>query len=400
VIRTTPFHPRTSAANETGLWEHWAGHLSAAKYQVAEKFEYFAVRNSAGIFDTSPLFKYRIHGPDAERFLGGVLARDPRTARPGQAQYTLWCDDRGFVVEDGVLFRHAADDFLLTAAEPNLAYFRDLVGRHRVTIDEVSDEFGVLAFQGPRSRDILATLAPKTTELAYFGLTPESIAGKPVTISRTGFTGDLGYEIWCRSEDALTVWDCLTEVSAGQGVIPFGLRALSMLRIEAGLLLLDIDFSSSRYAWTDEQRSTPYELGLGWMLRGIDDDSRPFIGRRALLHEKATGSSRWGFTGLVIDWQDWDRLYNRAGLIPPKDHTPIEEEYFVYDEAGAQQVGYATSWLYSPMLQRHIALARVRPGLTAPGTAVRLEIAVDHKYEYVLAHTARTPLYNPPRKTA
>jgi aminomethyltransferase len=400
VIRTTPFHPRTSEANETGLWEHWSGHLAATKYQVSEKFEYFAVRNSAGIFDTSPLFKYRIHGPDAERFLGGVLARDPRALPPGGAQYTLWCDDAGFIVEDGVLLRHAADDFVLTAAEPNLAWLQDLVGRQRVTVEEISDAFAVLAVQGPRSRDIVATLAPKAATLPYFGLTAETVAGRPVTISRTGFTGDLGYEVWVAPDDALTLWDCLAQVSEGHGVVPIGLTALYMLRIEAGLLLLDVDFASSRYAWTDEQRSTPLELGLGWMLKGIDDDARPFIGRRAILRERAERRSRWAFTGLVIDWQDWDRLYLAAGLIPPKDHTPIQEEYFVYDEAGQRQVGYATSWMYSPMLQRHIGLARVRPELAAPGTAVRLEIAVNHRYEYVLAHTARTPLYNPPRKTA
>ncbi|HVL54081.1 MAG TPA: aminomethyltransferase family protein, partial [Vitreimonas sp.] len=392
MIRTTPFHERTSAMNETGLWEHWSGHLAASKYQVSAKFEYFAVRNSAGIFDTSPLYKYRVHGPDAERFLAGVLARDPRSARPGQAQYTIWCDDRGFIVEDGVLLRHAEDDFLLTAAEPNLAYFRDLIGRQRVTIDEVTDEHAVLAFQGPRSRDILVALAPGVAGLPYFGLASESIAGKPVTISRTGFTGDLGYEIWVQSEDALTIWDCLVQASAGQGVIPFGLTALYMLRIEAGLLLLDVDFASSRYAWTDEQRSTPFELGLGWTLKGIESDDRPFIGRRALLSEKAGNTSRWGFTGLIVDWRDYDRRYTDAGLMPPKDHTPVQEEMFVYDDEGGQ-VGYATSFMYSPMLQRHVALARVRPDLAKPGSHVRLEIAVNHRYEYVRAATARTPLY-------
>jgi aminomethyltransferase len=369
------------------------------KYQVAEKFEYFAVRNSAGLFDTSPLFKYRIHGPDAERFLGGVLARDIRACEPGHAQYTLWCDDRGFLVEDGVVLRHAKDDFLLTAAEPNLAYLRALVGRQRVTIDEQSDEYGVVAFQGPRSRDILAALDPKVAKLPYFGLTKASIAGKPVTVSRTGFTGDLGYEVWVGRDDALTVWDCLIEASAGQGVIPFGMTALYMLRIEAGLLLLDVDFASSRYAWTDEQRTTPLELGLGWMLKGIEAPDRPFIGRKAILRERSEGTSRWHLTGLIVDWQDYDRHYNDAGLIPPKDHTPIQEEMFVYDEDGGQ-VGFATSFMYSPMLQRHIALARVRPDLAKPGSEVRLEIAVNHRYEYVRARTARTPLYNPARKTA
>jgi aminomethyltransferase len=399
MIRPTPFHERTSALNETGLWSHWSGHLSAMRYGSSEKFEYFAVRNSAGIFDTSPLYKYRIHGRDAERFLAGVLARDPRTAKPGQAHYTLWCDDRGFIVEDGVLLRHAADDFVLTAAEPNLAYFRDKAGRLRVRVDEITDEYGILAFQGPRSGPILAALAPATAGLGYFDLTSATIAGRPVTISRTGYTGDLGYEIWAGRDDALTIWDCLQQASAGHGVIPFGLTALYMLRIEAGLLLLDVDFRSSRYAWTDEQRVTPHELGLGWMLKGIEDPDRPFIGRRAILRELAERTSRWRMTGLVVDWQDYDRHYNEAGLIPPKQHVPVQEEVFVYDEAGAQ-VGFATSSMYSPILQRHIALARVQPDLAKPGTVLRLEIAVNHRYEYVRARTARTPLYNPERKTA
>ncbi len=399
MIRTTPFHPRTSALNDTGLWEHWSGHLTAVRSQSSEKFEYFAVRNSAGIFDTSPLYKYRIHGADAERFLGGVLARDPRTAKPGQAQYTVWCDDRGFVVEDGVLLRHAKDHFVLTAAEPNLAYLRDKVGRLRVKVDEVTDDYGILAFQGPRSRQILSTLAPGAERLGYFDLTPETVAGKSVTISRTGYTGDLGYEVWVEADDALTIWDCLQQVSEGQGVAPFGITALYMLRIEAGLLLLDVDFRSSRYAWTDEQRATPDELGLGWLLKGIEDADRPFIGRRAILRERADRTSRWKATGLVVDWQDYDRHYAEAGLIPPKDHVPVQEELFVYDPDGAQ-VGFATSSMYSPMLQRHIALARVRPDLAKPGTELRLEIAVNHRYEYVIARTARSPLYNPERKTA
>lgn len=399
MIRTSPFHARTSAANQTSLWSHWSGYLAAEKYQVAEKFEYFAIRNSAGMFDSSPLYKYRIRGRDAERFLGGVLARDIRACRPGQAQYTLWCDDRGFVVEDGVILRYADDDFLLTAAEPNLAYFQDMIGRHDVTIEEVSEEYATLAFQGPRSRDILATLAPEVGSLGFFGLTPATIAGIPVSISRTGFTGDLGFEVWAESGEALAVWDAVAEASQGQGVIPFGLQALYMARIEAGLLLLDVDFGSSRFAWTDEDRSTPHELGLGWMLRGIETDDREFIGRAAILRELADRTSRWRMTGIVVDWHDYDRIYNGAGLIAPKDHTPVHEEFFLYDD-DLKQVGYATSYMYSPILQRHIALARVRPGLATPGTRVRLEIDVNHRYEYVVAHTARLPLYNPERKTA
>ncbi len=399
MILTSPFHERTSALNKTGLWSHWSGHLAADRYQMSDKFEYFAVRNSAGVFDTSPLYKYRIHGRDAERFLAGVLARDIRTCAPGNAQYTVWCDDRGFVVEDGVILRPARDEFLLTSAEPNLAYFSDLIGRDQVSIEEVSHDYGVLAIQGPRSRDLLARLVPDVATLPFFGIASGTIAGAPVTVSRTGYSGDLGYEIWVPSADALKVWDVLWESMEGHGVLPFGLAALNMLRIEAGLLLLDVDFASSRFAWTDEDRSTPIELGWSWMFKGLASDDRAFIGRRALERELSDKTSRWRLTGLLVDWADYDRIYGGAGLIPPKDHTPVQEEMFVYDDAG-HQVGYATSFMYSPILQRHIALARVRPGLATAGTPVRLEIDVNHRYEYVAVRTARSPLYDPARKTA
>ena len=172
-----------------------------------------------------------------------------------------------------------------------------------------------------------------------------------------------------------------------------------MLRIEAGLLLLDVDFSSSRFAWTDEDRSTPLELGFSWMFKDLATDDRAFIGRRALEREIADKTSRWRLTGMLVDWQDYERTYNDAGLIAPKDHTPVQEEFFVYDD-DMTQVGYATSYMYSPVLQRHIALVRVRPELAAPGTEIRLEVDVNHKYEYVRARTARNPLYHPARKTA
>src|SRR4051795_5015795 len=165
MIRTTPFHERLSELNTQGLYTHWQGHLSALRYTHAPKHEYFAVRNSVGVFDTSPLFKYRIHGDDAERFLAGVLVRDIRACRPGQAQYTIWCDDRGFLLEDGVVFRHSETEFLLTAAEPNLGYFSDLVGRLDVTIENVTENYGMLAVQGPRSREILAKVAPEAEQL-------------------------------------------------------------------------------------------------------------------------------------------------------------------------------------------------------------------------------------------
>ena len=399
MIRTTPFHDRTSAANVSGLWEHWSGYLVAQKYQLSEKFEYFAIRNSAGLFDSSPLYKYRIHGPAAEAFLGGVLARDIRTCAVGHGQYTAWLDDRGFVVEDGVIFRTSADAYLLTCAEPNLAYFTALAGRQRVALEDVSEDSAVLSIQGPTSREILTTLSPAIVDLPYFGLVEATIGEAAVTISRTGYTGDLGYELWIPADRAIAVWDAVTEAAAGRGVIPFGMTALYMARIEAGLLLLDVDFGSSRFAWSDANRSTLIELGLGWMVKDIAADDRQFVGRPALERELRDKSSRWKLTGLVLDWRDYDRHYDAAGLIPPKDHTPVQDEYYVYDGAGTQ-LGYATSLMYSPMLQRHIALARVPLDRTKPGSQVKLELPVSHRYEYFDAVVSRLPLYNPDRRTA
>ena len=399
MIRTTPFHERTSALNETQLWSHWSGHLAANRYQLSDKMEYFAVRNAAGVFDSSPLYKYRITGRDAEAFLAGILARDIRACPPGHAQYTCWLDDGGFVIEDGVILHTAPNTYLLTSAEPNLAYFEDRIGRHDVTIEEVSADIGTLALQGPRSRDLLKKLVPQMENIPYFGVAKGEIGGAGVTVSRTGYSGDLGYEIWIDTPDALHVWDTLWDSMEGYGVLPFGLAALEMLRIEAGLLLLEADYDSSRFAWNDAHRSTPIELGWSWMFKELKGDDRAFIGRKALEREIAEKTSRWAMRGLVVDWQDYDRIYNEAGLIPPKDHTPVLEDWMVYDD-DYQRVGYATSFMYSPMLQRHIAIARVRPDFAKLGTKVNIETTVNHKYEQVAAHVARLPLYNPQRKTA
>ena len=399
MIHQTPFHSRLSELNTTGLWSHWSGYLSATRYDMSAKHEYFAVRNAAGFFDTSPLYKYWIRGRDAERFLSGVMTRDIRLCRPGRAQYTLWCDDRGFVIEDGVVFRHSDTEFFFTTAEPNLGYLRDLVGRLDVEIADVSRELGMLAVQGPRSREILRKLAPEVDGLAFFEHTQAKVAGSPVTISRTGYTGDLGYEICVDADNALGVLDAVMGAGDGYGLLPFGEEALLMTRIEAGLVLINVEFSSSRLAFTDHERVTPKELGFGWMLKGIDADDRPFIGRNAIRRELADGTSRWSSVGLLVDWADYNRLYVGAGLVPPKDETPLDYESMLYDGEG-ERIGYATSLMYSPVLQRHIAMARVRPDLAAAGSRVNLELTVNHEYQTVAADVARLPLFNPKRKTA
>ena len=400
MIRTSPFHERTNALNETGLWRHWSGTLAADRYQMSDKFEYFAVRNAAGVFDSSPLYKYRIHGRDAERFLSGVLARDIRACAPGNAQYTAWCDDRGFVVEDGVILRTAADEFLLTAAEPNLAYFEDLIGRDEVAIEEVSDDYGILAVQGPRSRDLLAALVPGVAAIPFFGLTTGKIAGAPVTVSRTGYSGDLGYEIWVRSRRMRSRSGTR---SGRRSRASASCRSDSTRsRCSGSRPGCSCSTSTSRRAGSaGPTRTAPRSsssAGAGWSATSPTTTARSSAGARSSARSPSK-TSRWRLTGLIVDWADYDRIYGEAGLIPPKDHTPIQGEMFLYDDA-ATQVGYTTSFMYSPMLQRHIALARVRPALAPPGSLVRLEIDVNHRYEYVAARTARLPLYNPTRKTA
>jgi aminomethyltransferase len=399
MLLRSPFHDRVAEANQTSLWSHWAGHLVVDRYQMSEKWEYTAIRNAVGVFDASPLYKYRITGPDAERFLGAVLARDIRRCRPGEAHYTIWCDDRGYLNEDGVVFRHGPDEFLLTAAEPNLSYLRALIGYDQVEVEDVSEQCGVLAVQGPRSHAVLAALAPEVSGLGFFEHIPARIGQVPVTISRTGFTGDLGYEVFCPAGDALTLWDHLTEAGTNHGLTPIGQIALLMARIEAGLILINVDFEVSRRAENDEHRSTPYELGLGWMLGGIDDPTRPFVGRRALVRAREDRSARWALVGLGVDPADHHARYTEADLTPPKDHRPIHGDAMVYDGDG-QRVGYATSSMYSPMLQRHIALARVRPELATVGQRVFLEFTINHRYVKVAAEVARNPLFNPARKTA
>ncbi len=399
MIRTTPFHPRLSELNDQGLYTHWQGTLSPLRYSTAPKHEYFAVRNSVGVFDTSPLFKYRITGPDAERLLARALVRDIRLCRPGQAHYTAWCDERGFVMEDGVVFRHSATDFLLTSARPALGWFADLGSRMQVALEDVSDDYGMLAVQGPRSRAVLAGLMPEAEKLAFFDHVPAKVAGAAVTLSRTGYTGDLGYEITVGSDDAVAVLDAVLEAGTGHGIRPFGEEALMTLRIEAGLALVDVEWTNSRLAFSDAQRVTPKELGLGWMLRGVRDGKRSFVGSPAIRSELLEGTSRWSTTGILVDWAEWDALHRDAGLLPPKSETPLSYESMLYDEHH-EQIGYCTSFVYSPVLQRHIGLARVRPDLAAAGTPLRLEIALLHHNTTVGVHTTKLPFFNPERKTS
>ncbi|MFM9136431.1 MAG: aminomethyltransferase family protein [bacterium] len=399
MLRTTPFFERLAPMSQSQAWGNWLGYQSALRYDLSSKHECFAVRNSAGLFDTSPLRKYWIRGRDAERFCSYVFARDVRAVKPGRAQYTVWCDDAGFVMEDGVIFRFSSDEFLLTAAEPNLGYLRSLARPFEVEIIDASDDYASLALQGPRSRAILEALTPDVGALRYFGFTETKVADAPVVLSRTGFSGDLGYELLIPAGDALRVLDALLEAGAPHGLRPYGDEALGMTRIEAGLPLIKVEFTSSRYAFTPDERFTPDELGLGWLLKGIDDPARPFIGRAAILRERAEGTSRWSTVGITVSWRDYFELFDSHGLPAEPNEVPAPWDTMVYN-ANGKRVGYATSFMYSPVLQCHIGIARLKPKYAQAGTEVFVEQTVNHEYINVRATVTTLPFYNPERKTA
>jgi aminomethyltransferase len=268
-----------------------------------------------------------------------------------------------------------------------------------VHLEDVSDAYGILAVQGPRSAAVLRELVPETDQLGYFDHVAAKIGPAAVTLSRTGYTGDLGYEITVEADQAVDVLDAVLQAGRPHSLRPFGEEALMMLRIEAGLPLIDVEWTNSRTAFSDAQRVTPTELGMGWMLRGAEDGGRPFVGRDAIRRELRDGTSRWSSVGIVVDWADWDRLHREAGLLPAKDEQPLGYESMMYDDRG-DQVGYATSFLYSPVLQRHVGLARVRPSLAPPGTALRLETSLLHHNTTVAVTTTALPHFKPARKTA
>ncbi|HEX6005383.1 MAG TPA: aminomethyltransferase family protein, partial [Burkholderiales bacterium] len=265
MLRTTPFHARTAALCASHAWRRWAGYIVASAYELSHEREYHAIRSAAALFDITPLYKYRIRGRDAARLLDRVAPRAVSRAQVGQVLYTPWCDDNGKVVDDGTIARLADPEFRMTAAEPNLNWLEQNARRLEVAIDDVSESTAALALQGPASRAILERIADgEVRALPYFGIAPAQVSGALVEISRTGYTGDLGFELWLRAEDALAVWDALMSAGADYGITPAGMLALDIARIEAGLMLIDVDYVPARKALIESQTSTPFELDLAW----------------------------------------------------------------------------------------------------------------------------------------
>jgi len=395
MLRTTPFHSRTARLSQGQAWRRWAGYVAASAYELSHEHEYAAIRNAAALLDVTPLWKYHIAGRHAERLLDRVVTRDVTTCRVGQVFYTPWCDGRGKVIDDGTLARLDADRFRLTSAEPNLRWLTQNAVGLDVTIEDVSDRIAALALQGPTSRAILDAVVDHGLEaVRYFRIVPARIRDREVTISRTGYTGDLGFEIWMRNEDAEPIWDALIDGGAPYGIAPTGLVALDIARIEAGLILLGVDYVSAHKAVIPSQFSSPFELGLGWTVAA---DKAPFVGQAALRKEKAHGPE-WALVGIEVEWEALERLYAEVDLPPRLSAEPWRTSVPVF--SGARQVGYATSGSWSPLLKKPLALAHVESAYAAPGTPVTMEVTVEHRRKRAAATVTKTPFFDPERKRA
>jgi len=395
VLKESPFHPRTSALMEGFAWRRWAGYTMASVYELTHEREYHAVRSSAALFDVTPLYKYLIRGRDAARLLDRIVTRDVAKSKVGQVLYTPWCDARGKVIDDGTVSRLDETTFRMTSADPTMRWLHLNASGLECTIEDVSERIAALSLQGPLSRVILEHASEQDLSgLKYFRLTPAKIRGEPVTISRTGYTGDLGYEIWVEAPRALPVWDALIESGNDYGITPAGLLALVLVRNEAGLLLIDVDYVSAHHALIESQMSTPYELSLGWTV-ALDKDR--FNGRDALVAEKERGPA-WRFMGVEVDWNALERLYADVGLPPKLPTTAWRASVPLY--MGGVQVGYATSGCWSPLLKRYIALAHLEGPYGEPDTVVEMEVTVEHRRKRAGATVRALPFFNPPRKRA
>jgi len=392
-LKLSPFFDRTSKLNESQEWRRWSGYLSATNYELTHENEYFAIRTKAALLDITPLYKYLIQGPDALRFLDRLVTRNINICKVGQVMYTPWCDEDGKVIDDGTVQRLSERKFRITSAEPNLEWFKYNASGMDLTISDDSVNTAALALQGPNSRAILNIVSSDSLDsLKFFWMMETRFDDIPVSISRTGYTGDLGYEIWMDSKDALSVWDFLMDKGKPFGITPTGLQALDIARIEAGLILLDVDYISSRHAIVESRKSSPYELGLGWAVKMKKKD---FIGKRALEAELARGSE-WDFVGIDIHWTELEDHYRKVGLAPGLPGTAWRTSTPLYK--GNEQVGYATSGCWSPILKRYIALAHVKSDYAQSGSTLDFELKVEHYRKVTPAIIVKTPFFDPERK--
>ena len=378
-LRKTPFHPRTAPLNLLHRWGPWAGCMTAQCYGDTA-MEHTAIRNAASLYDLCPMIKYRITGPDAAVFLNRLTLRNAAGLPVGSVHYTAWTDDEGQVLDDGTLFRHGPRDYLLTCQERHLPWLRASALGFEVAIEDQTDQIATLALQGPCSATVLQSAGFDVTALKPFRLQRFSFATGEITISRTGFTGDLGYELWLDPAQALPLWDHLMFFGAPYGLRPVGSDALNIARIEAGFIIANMDFIPADQALREDRSRSPLELGLDWM---VDWDKGHFTGRRALLRERDSGPD-WSLVGLDIPGN-------------------VSAEGSILYHAKKHEVGHVTAATWSPTTKRSLALAQVRSRYRK-GDDLWVEIYALRELQYVKlmlpVTVAQRPFFNPARKRA
>jgi aminomethyltransferase len=391
----TAFHERTLALCESLNYREWSGYYTVSVYEMHHEHEYNAIRNSAALIDISPLFKYRVTGRDATKLVNRVISRDINKVAVDQVIYCCWCDPEGKVIDDGTITRLGENEYRWTAADPSLRWFQQNALGLDVKIDDITEHVAALALQGPTSGRLLNAVAEANiSNLKYFRVTHGKIAGVPVDISRTGYTGDLGFEIWMPWKDAVTVWDALNLKGKAFDIHPAGMIALDIARIEAGLILIEVDYTSSKKALIDVQRFSPAEIGLGKL---VDLKKETFVGRDALASQEKKAPTR-SLVGLEINWNEVEALYDKMGMAPQVPSMASRVAVPVYH--GGKHVGKATSTTWSPTLKKMIALASVEREHSAAGSTLNMEMTVESFRHTVSAKIVPMPFFNPPRKTA
>ena len=391
----TAFHERTLALCESLNYREWSGYYTVSVYEMHHEHEYNAIRNSAALIDISPLFKYLVTGRDATKLVNRVIARDINKVAVDQVIYCCWCDPQGHVIDDGTITRLGENEYRWTAADPSLRWFQQNALGLDVRIEDISEQVAALALQGPTSGKLLRAITDaKIDNLKYFRVTPGKIAGVPVDISRTGYTGDLGFEIWMPWKDAVKVWDELMSKGRLFDIHPAGMIALDIARIEAGLILIEVDYHSSKKAVIDSQKYSPSEIGLGKL---VDFKKENFVGREALVAEAKKGAER-ALVGLEINWNEVEALYDKIGMAPQVPSQASRVAVPVY--RNERHIGKATSTTWSPTLKKMIALACVDRAHSANGNTLSMEMTVEAVRHKVSATIVPLPFFNPPRKTA
>jgi aminomethyltransferase len=358
-------------------------------------YEYHAIRNSAGLIDISPLYKYEVRGNDALRLVNRVITRDASRCAVGQALYGCLCEDDGAVIQDGTVFRLAEDRFRFHLADPSLRWLKLNATGMDVSIEEVSGQIAALALQGPQSLTILERVVDvDLAQLKFFRLTSAKIDDVPVIVSRTGYTGDLGYELWFSAAHAERIWDRLIDRGKNFGIKPAGMLALDVARLEAGFILLEVDYIGAEKALISSQRYAPFEIGLGWT---VDLKKDPFVGQESLRELDRRGPSRQ-IVGLEINLSEYEGLYKQIGLAPQFPLAAWRGGIPVYKDG--RQVGHATTGAWSPTLKKYIALATLEKAFTDIGTKLAMEVTIEHARKTAGATVVKTPFFDPPRKRA